>query len=166
MEEYVSNAIVLAKYPVGERDARYTIFTERFGKMAGRATSSRKITSKLAGHLEPGTVSKVRFVEKNGTRIVDALKISRGGIAPRDLALLEGILPDMQADEELWKLLTQRTFSWKAALAALGWDPRGAVCVQCGGRAAWFFISRQEFFCDACVSKMGKSAVSLIQVNA
>ena len=166
MEEYVSNAIVLAKYPVGERDARYTIFTERFGKMAGRTTSSRKITSKLAGHLEPGTVLKVRFVEKNGTRIVDALKISNADIAPRDLVLLEGILPEMQADEELWKLLTKKSFSWKAVLAALGWDPRSAVCAICGGRAAWFLVPRQEFFCDACVSKMGKSAVSLIQVNA
>jgi recombinational DNA repair protein (RecF pathway) len=165
MEEYVSNALVLGKYPVGERDARYALFTERFGKMAGRTTSSRKITSKLAGHLEPGTVSKVRFVEKNGTRIVDALKISHAGIAPRDLMLLERILPDAQEDIELWKLLTQEPFSWKTVLATLGWDPRGAVCAVCGGSAAWFFVPRQEFFCKTCVSKIGKSEVSLIQVN-
>jgi recombinational DNA repair protein (RecF pathway) len=165
MEEYVSEAIVLTKDPVGERDARYAIFTERFGKMAGRTTSSRKITSKLAGHLEPGVVTKIRFVETHGTRIVDALKISRADISPHDLTLLGGILPEMQADPELWELLTQKPFSWSAVLAVLGWDPRSAICAACGGHAAWFIAQHQEFFCEMCVSKTGKSKVSLIKVD-
>ena len=165
MEEYVSDAIIFTKEPVGERDARYVLFTERFGKMAGKTTSSRRITSKLAGHLEPGTIAKVRFVEKGGVRIVDALKMGKVGISPRDLAVLNRILPDTQADADLWRLLAHGPFSWRTVLAALGWDPKAAVCVQCGRRAAWFFIPRQEFFCDTCVLKTGKSEVSFIKVD-
>jgi recombinational DNA repair protein (RecF pathway) len=165
MEEYVSDAVVLAKEPRGEKDARYTLFTKQFGKIAGRTKSSRRITSKLAGHLEPGTVAQVRFIEKGGTQIVDALKISHSDISLNDLALLGGILPDMQADRDLWKELASGPFSWGSVLRTLGWDPRAALCALCGRRAGWFFVPRQEFLCDACVSKMGKNKVSYIRVN-
>ena len=68
MEEYVSKALVLTKEPRGECNAQYTLFTEQFGRIAGRTKSSRRITSKLAGHLEPGTVARVRFIEKSGAQ--------------------------------------------------------------------------------------------------
>ena len=61
MEEYVTDAIVLEKQPAGESDGRYRLFTERFGRIAAKAKSSRRIISKLAGHLEPGSVAKIRL---------------------------------------------------------------------------------------------------------
>ena len=79
MQEYVTDALVLKKEPLRDFDARYFFFTKKFGKMKGRATSARKITSKLAGHLEPGTLVTARFVERNGgngnggVQIADAL---------------------------------------------------------------------------------------------
>jgi recombinational DNA repair protein (RecF pathway) len=166
MEEYVSDAVVLAKGPRNEQDGRYALFTEQFGKIVARAVSSRRITSKLAGHLEPGTVAKVRFVDKGSAQIVDALKSSRVDVAPRDLDLLDDLLPDMQADRELWTDLTQKPFSWNGILRTLGWDPHGAVCALCQRTAMWFFIPRQEFLCDACVSKMGKNKLSYIKVDS
>jgi recombinational DNA repair protein (RecF pathway) len=163
MEEYVSNAIVLKKDQSGEFDARYALFTERFGKVSGKTTSSRKITSKLAGHLEPGMLAKVRFVEKGGAQIVDALKISRLEIAPRDLLALNSLLPEMQAEEELWAELVRHPFSWSTVLKILGWDPEGAVCSVCHRPATSFFIPQQDFFCDACVSRLRPNEVSLIK---
>ena len=62
MQEYVTDALVLKKEPLRDFDARYYFFTKKFGKLKGKATSARKIVSKLAGHLEPGTLAKVRFV--------------------------------------------------------------------------------------------------------
>jgi recombinational DNA repair protein (RecF pathway) len=164
MEEYVSDAIVLKKEPSGEFDARYALFTKRFGKISGKTTSSRKITSKLAGHLEPGTFAKVRFVEKGGVQIVDALKIARTDIAPADLAALNALLPEMQAEDELWEKLVKSPFSWTVILRTLGWGPKGAICSACHHRPATsFFIPQQEFFCDVCSSKLRANAVSLIR---
>ncbi len=166
MEEYVTDAIVLKKGSSGERDGRYILFTERFGKISAKAISSRLITSKLAGHLEPGTMAKVRFIDKGSAQIVDALKSSRIEISPESLILLGDLLPDLQADPELWQLLVRPPFSWDGILRVLGWDPQGALCALCRHKASWFFIPRQEFLCNACVSKMGKSKLSYIRVNS
>ena len=165
MEEYVTAALVLAKAPLGERDGRYTLFAERFGKIAAKVKSSRAIVSKLAGHLEPGSFVTVRFIDMGTFQIVDALKSGRAGIAPADLVQLRDLLPDLQAEPDLWQLLVREAFSWNGVLRTLGWDPRGARCALCGGRAEYFSVARQEFFCRTCVSKMGGNRVSYIKVE-
>jgi recombinational DNA repair protein (RecF pathway) len=161
MHEYVTKAVVLDKATRGgHADARYSFFTERFGKIAARATSSRKIVSKLAGHLEPGTVTAVRIIEQHGTKVVDALKLGRANISLRDLASLSSLLGEWEPDVDLWReLIAAANFSWANTLAILGWDPSGAVCAECGLDAAsqrqnalHFYIPRQEFFCASCAA--------------
>jgi recombinational DNA repair protein (RecF pathway) len=165
MQEYVTDAIVLIKRPSGELDGRYALFTKKFGKMTGRATSSRKITSKLAGHLEPGSAVKVRFIEQKGSQIVDALKSSRADISLRDLAALADLLPEMDPDAPLWEYLSRvcdgELFSWRSILKLLGWDPEGAACAGCGKSNLqspipnlYFYIPRQEFFCLDCFANL------------
>lgn len=167
MQEYVSDAVVLAKTSSGELDGRYALLTKRFGKVIGRAKSSRKITSKLSGHLEPGSLVKVRFIEQKGIQIVDALKTGRVEIPLQDLALLNYLVSEMDVDVALWDEVAGGRFSWKALLRTLGWDPEGAICTGCGkSRAVNFYIPRQEFFCSDCVSKMRADAVSLIRVES
>jgi recombinational DNA repair protein (RecF pathway) len=166
MLEYVSDAIVLTKRPSGEFDMRYTLFTKKFGKMVGRAKSSRKIISKLAGHLEPGTLAKVRFIEKAGAQIVDALKVSKIDVPLKELEALSSIVGEMEPDVPLWEQLSLGPFSWKEIIKTLGWDPEEAVCAGCGKTTvAYFFIPRQEFFCDSCVSKLRVNEVSLIKLG-
>ena len=157
MQEYVSDAIVLAKYPLGELDGRYSLFTEKYGKMTGKTKSSRKITSKLAPHLEPGNAVKVRFVEKGGMQIVDALKVGRTGIALGDLASCAALLPEMDPDSGLWDAIGHQPFSWRNVLRILGWDPEGADCAACGKRAMSFYIPKQDFYCAACSLRMKKN---------
>jgi recombinational DNA repair protein (RecF pathway) len=160
MQEYVTDAIVLKKDPLGDLDGRYILFTKRFGKMVGKAKSSRKITSKLAPHLEPGIVAKVRFVEAKGTQIIDALKSERLKMLLNDLHFLSQLLPDAQPEEDLWEMLIGNDFSWQKTLSILGWDPEHAECAGCGrARPEYFYIPRQEFYCRACASKVRRDAV-------
>lgn len=155
MQEYVTSAVSLRKYPQGDLDGRYTLFTERFGRMTGKAKSSRKITSKLAPHLEPGTILRVRFIEAHGTQIIDALKEGKAAISLINLQFLSMLLPEGQPESEIWHMISEGRFSWKDAFAVLGWDPEDALCASCGTRKGMhFYIPRQEFFCDACIRKL------------
>ena len=163
MQEYVTEAIIIGKEPLRDLDGRYSVFTKRFGKIIGKTTSSRKITSKLSAHLEPGTMSRVRFIERNGTQIVDALKISRLPFALPDLHLLNTILPEAMPDLELWDMFSTGRFTWRDTLRILGWDPNGADCGICHRlEVAAFHIPRQEFLCLTCASKVRKSEVILM----
>ena len=162
MQEYVSDAIVLSKESLRDQDGRYAVFTERFGKVVGKTVSSRKITSKLAPHLEPGTRTKIRFIEKNGTQIVDALKIEKSSHSFADLHHLSRLLPEGVPETDLWEMLN-RSFTWHEALRILGWDPEEAACANCTKTdTAAFFIPRQEFFCTACSSKLPKNQIILV----
>ena len=160
MYEYYSEALVLATEPVGEFDTRFSLFTKRFGKIIARGKRSRKITSKLSPHLQPGNVVAVRAVERQGLRVVDALKKANLGHQPYDLALLNRLLPEAEVDEGLWTTLFREPFDWKKVLAYLGWDPRGAMCSRCKtGKPEVFEVRSQEFFCGFCASKLGESEV-------
>ena len=162
MREYVTEAIVLEREPHGEFDARVTFWSRDFGRMRGRATSLRKITSKLSAHLEPGLVSQVRLVENKNLQIVDALKVRRLAVPPPDLARLARLLADGEPDEAVWEAATAEAWSWSALLAALGWDPRGAACVRCGRRPEAFSVGSQDFFCELCASKLPLDALIYI----
>ncbi len=166
MQEYVADAIVLRKDPSGDLNGRYTLFTKQFGKVVGRATSSRKITSKLAPHLEPGILSKIRFVEAKGIQLIDALKSARIEVALNDLHLLSQLIPEAEPEPALWELLTGSTFNWTTSLGILGWDPEHAECAACGERQPrYFYTTTQEFYCHAHASKARRDAVISIDAR-
>ena len=162
MQEYSTEAIVLDKEPNGDLDARIVLFTKQFGKLVGKAKSARKITSKLAGHLEPGNLVQARLVEKSGLQVVDALKKDRLPNSPPDLYFLGRLLADAQPEPDLWDSLVRGTFSLREALKVLGWDPDHASCATCGKGASAFHTKNQEFFCSACAFKLPKEEVVYI----
>ena len=191
MQEYVTEAVVLDAVPSAELDVRVSLFTKKFGKLVARAKSVKKITSKLAGHLEPGNVVKIRLVEKKGLQLVDALKEKEVSINPPDLYLLNQILHEAEPDHELWELLTGGAFRWHEALRILGWDPAAADCAgphtkrastpsaqdahnarsgvgvghpstSSGNKVTAFHIKTQEFYCSACASKVRRNEVILL----
>ncbi len=159
MHEYVAQAIILDREPQRDMDSRVSFLTEQFGKLVGKATSARKITSKLAAHLEPGNLVHVRFVEKKGLQIVDSLKVRRVGATAPDLHALNQLLGEGESEPELWQLLKGRNFTWPEALRILGWDPRQSGCVQCRGVSAAFYLAHQELFCRPCSLKLPPSQV-------
>ncbi len=173
MQEYVTEAVVLEKGPLRDFDARYSFFARRCGKIVGKATSARKITSKLVGHLEPGTLVRVRFLARNGgngngVQIADALKYGKLAASLTDLHFLNKMLLEGEPDAALWNELTrehrEQRFPWGSVLRILGWDPREAVCEECGKdrKAAAFYIPKQEFFCASCASKLERDALLLL----
>lgn len=162
MREYLTQAIILEREPQGELNSRVTLWTRKFGKMRGRATSLSKITSKLSAHLEPGLLSDVRLVENRNIQIVDALKIRRLAMSPGDLVRMGRLLGEGEPDEDLWDAITSPRWSWSGVLGTLGWHPHGAACVLCGRRPEAFSISTQDFFCEICASKLHPDALIYI----
>ncbi len=153
MYEYYSQAVVLDAQPVGEADVRYSLFTKRFGKLVVRGKSTRKITSKLAGHLEVGNLIAARVVEHGTLQVVDALKNRRLSHSSANLYVLHRLLHEGERDERLWTVLLARDWSWVNGLRLLGWDPEHARCAKCRAeRPENFYIRGQEFFCTRCLS--------------
>lgn len=77
MNEYLTDAIVLGREDLNEFDSRVDLYTKNYGRLRAKAKSIRKSTSKLAGHLEPLMLSRVRLVDKNDILVVDSLTIDR-----------------------------------------------------------------------------------------
>ena len=83
MIEQVTEAVVLDKEFTYDAHVRVHLFTKECGKIVAKATSARKITSKLGPHLEPLLVSTVRYVQQRGLpQLIDALRVSRLGYDP------------------------------------------------------------------------------------
>lgn len=155
MNEYVSEAIVLSKEPQGELDERVSVFTKHSGKFTAKVKSSRRITSKLSPHLEPGNRIRVRMVEKSNLQVVDALKSDRLSPPPHFFYLLSRVLPEGEPEKELWRLLSEENYGWRAILAVLGWDPKEGCCESCGkAEPVSFHIMSQNFFCRDCDPNM------------
>lgn len=162
-EYYFDQAMVLDREDSNEIDNRFHIYAKGFGKIVARGKSTRKITSKLSGHLEPGNIVKARFIEKNGLQVVDALKVSSIKYQVSDLYFLNKLLPEGDFDFQIWcELLgnlstgSGREFSWQRMLKILGWDSEHGVCSVCGDEGVCSFSLRgQEFFCERCESEEG-----------
>ncbi len=150
MQEYLSEAVVLGVYPNGDMDSRISLFTKKFGKLTAKAKSARKITSKLAGHLQPGNVVQARLVEKGGLQAVDALKSSRLDAPLSNLFFLDRLLAETEPDLELWQAVTDGKWDWRRILRILGWDAAEASCGICGKKPECFYPEQQEFFCRSC----------------
>lgn len=160
MQEYVSDAIVLSKESRGDLDHTISLFTRYHGKLRLKSKSTKKITSKLSGHLEPGSIARVRIVESGGLQVVDALKMGKIGGNFIDLAYLDKILEEGQPDYELWNALLSKNFGWKKVLKVLGWDPDETNCSGCViAKPAGFHLRSQEFFCGTCSGRLRKGEV-------
>lgn len=165
MYEYLSEAIVLHYEPRGELNTRVSFFTKKYGKLSGRATSSRKITSKLASHLQPGNLIQLRMVERGGVQIVDALKKERLPITPAELYNLDHLLAEAEADPMLWEHLASGEFAWSEVLRILGWDPEEGACRLCRRNPHAFRVRDQEFFCERCAFRVAPNEVIFIYSN-
>lgn len=56
---FTTRAVIIKYQPYREYDRLYTAYTEDYGKLVMIARGSNRITSKLAGHLEPGVFSNL-----------------------------------------------------------------------------------------------------------
>lgn len=160
--EYFTDAIVLDKDPIGEADEQVYLYTKDLGRITARAISARKITSKLASHLQPGKFIQVRLIQKNRFQVVDALET---GELPKDfsiirvLRLVKDLTGEGQQDHDLWNVLKSGAPNGISVLSALGFDSQFAVCENCGNeKPSHFIFQRLEYYCFSCFSQSGKPA--------
>lgn len=179
MNECITDALVIDCEESGEQDARIFLYTERIGGVAAKATSIRKITSKLATHLMPLNFVKVRLIERGnhgsvGYQIGDALTICRSEawrVSPETLHIgLELISVFKESgflggpDDEIWRTLVamlqhapQKPYAAYGArlLTVLGFNPRYAACGGCGKeRPSFFSFHTLSFFCNSCILRV------------
>lgn len=111
-----TRAIVLLHRPWREADRLYSVYTEQYGKQVLRAHGSRKITSKLAGSLEPFAEIDLFFIEaKQFPKIGGASVVHRFKqiVAEPDklnaamflFELVSRLTQEDEPDPELYKLL-------------------------------------------------------------
>lgn len=174
MTEYLTKALVLDTENAGELDKLVYLYTEKLGKVIAKAKSIRKITSKLAAHLQPLNFVKVRLVEKNGFQVVDALTFDRIEISTQALAGLQFIKEmtfELQPDKRLWLTLKKsfedfkknKKFSYKPLIEVLGFALDFARCHTCGSQfIVYFSKTEQLFLCRRCGFKIPKDEIILI----
>ncbi len=117
MTDYNLKAIVLSKKESGSNDILFSLYTKELGRVNALAKGAKKITSKLAGHLEPLSLTHIRLVEKKKPHIADALLVdnfknirTNYQVFKEALTLLKFIEEntfEFQADEPLWQVVTQ-----------------------------------------------------------
>lgn len=155
MHEYSTEAIVLDREEAGESDAYVTFYAKELGRIRARATSLRKVTSKLSAHLRPGDLSHIRLVSKYGDgkmyRIADALRIRRLSTSSDFLSFIKDLTVESENEAPLWDMLTKEKEDKSRVLRVLGWDPEHAPCSYCSQKPVYYFSgTNQMFSCYGC----------------
>lgn len=159
MLEQVTDAIVLDKEFTYDEHVRVHLFTKECGRITAKATSARKITSKLGPHLEPLCVSTIQFVQKNYLpQLTDAYRKEKLPFACLPaLRMVRALAPEFEPDLDLWALLSSGSADPRRVLAALGYDPLFASCEWCGGPPAHFSLKTLLFVCSSCIGNCGSA---------
>ena len=167
MIELVTEGVVLSRESGRRFDDRYIVFTKEAGKVTAHATGTRRIVSKLAPHLEPGTLAQLRIVRRSpdcGARIVDALEVSRM-VDGEFMCLVRGVAllaPELERDIPLFTVLRAGVVFGiggsrvvRPILARMGFDPVSASCASCGARSVAYFVPEDILFvCRICARRL------------
>ena len=124
---YRTEALTLKKIPLGEADLMVTLYTRETGKLRAVAKGARRSTSKLVGHLEPLTLTRLALAQGRTLDIItqaqvldnftpvkgDLTAVTRGLYVAE---LVEGFGSEASPNESLFQLALD-------TLAAIGVDP-------------------------------------------
>lgn len=113
-----TSAVILDRRPYRESDTLVTVYTKEFGKQVLIARGTKKLQSKLAGHLEPISRADIMIVRgKNFDYIGAALgrdaypdlkaDLNKLYFAGRAIACFNRLVKENQADERLFFLLVE-----------------------------------------------------------
>ncbi len=155
---YKTQAVVLRRYDFGEAGRQLVVFTPNLGKLSMIAKGVKRVTSKLAGHLEPLTLSTIVAARgRNLDTVTQADTVESFAHARTDpdrvyygllvIELLDKLTLEGEANRALWDLLIQTLRRidgdddpWTAAayfqvrlLVLSGYKPELGRCVECEG---------------------------------
>lgn len=180
MQKYT--AIILSSHDVGEFDRLYVLYTREIGVVKAMGRGVRKQTAKLAGHLEPGTLSEIYVARSRGMgQIASAITIENFDNIKKDFEKLAEVLnifkffsrhfSEEEKDERVFDLLREflektdeadladilvGAFWWKL-FDALGHRPETMRCAKCETRLEEkeensFSATRGGVVCEKCFS--------------
>ncbi len=188
-----TEAIVLRHFPIGEADRVVTLYTPYAGKLRAVARGARRVKSRLAGHIEPLTRTRVFVTRGRSLDHISQAETVNGNVALRaDLwrttcGLYLAELVDRFGMEELenvalYRLLRDclealadapdtalvlRYFELRM-LRLVGFLPELRHCVECGAQLApetnYFSPAAGGVLCPSCREK--STVVRPISVNA
>ncbi len=176
---YKSEALVIRRSDLGEADKILTIFTPHLGKLRVVAKGVRKVTSRLAGHVELFTRSQMLLAKARNLDIVtqsetmDAYRplhedLSRIAHASYAAELLDALTPDALENYPVYKLMAEtlrllseaadadKVLRWFELqfLGYMGYAPELGKCVECRNDLAptvnGFSASLGGVVCDSC----------------
>ena len=115
---YFTQAITLRKQPIRDNDRLYVLYTKDLGKISALARGAGKISSKLAGHLEPFGQTSVIIVKKNAIphlagaqnkKIFSAIsgELEILAIASRCLRITNELVKEGHPDVDIYNLLLE-----------------------------------------------------------
>jgi len=155
---YKSEALIIRRSDLGEADKILTIFTPNFGKLRVVAKGVRKVTSRLAGHVELFTRSQMLLAKARNLDIVTQSEtvdpyralhddLSRIAHASYASELLDAFTADSLENYPVYKLTSEvfalisedahpdRVLRWfeLQLLNYMGYAPELIQCVQCRG---------------------------------
>ncbi len=158
---YKSEAVIIKRSDLGEADKILTIFTPHFGKLRVVAKGVRKVTSRLAGHVELFTRAQMLLAKARNLDIVtqsetiDAYRplhedLSRIAHASYAAELLDALTPDALENYVVYKLMAEtlgllsddpnpeRVLHWFEVqlLGYMGYAPELTKCVECRNELA------------------------------
>jgi len=170
--EVVTEDIVLDKEDLREADSRVFLYTKELGKISAKATSARKITSKLSAHIEPLNYITVRLIAKRdalldgrGFQLGDALLISKNKLlnlyklrnALQSLRFIARAIPTGVVDEDMWNFLHQIISgeispSTDEVLSFIGFGNDFSNCEICNvSRPEYFYTKNSVYVCSSCM---------------
>lgn len=122
-QTFLTEAIVLRRSPIREMDRRVVLYSKHRGKITTIARGTQKITSKNAGHLEPGSIIDVMVAYSPSIEKLASAKMKESFAALRSdvvgIALLSYVLEFVDRihhDHEPDALFYQRVVETLSAL--------------------------------------------------
>ena len=159
MPVYKVEAVVLRHQPVGEADRILTLFTREYGKLRVSARGVRKMTSRLAGRVQPYTEGRFLLARGRTLDVVAQAEVVRafaglqrdllrGAYAAYIAELVDRFLPERDRHPEVFNAVLDAFAVVEAAAEdeaevyalwfslhladSLGYRPEMAQCVTCG----------------------------------
>lgn len=156
---YKTQAVVLRRFDFGESGKQLLVYTPRFGKRSMIAKGIKRPTSKMAGHLEPLTLTQIVAAQGRNLDVVtqadtiepftavrmDSARVFHGLMVaemldkltgpdesnPRTWDLLLGTLRRLEVDSDPWM---PALYFQVQMLELAGYRPELQLCVECGGK--------------------------------
>jgi len=179
-DTYNIKAIILNRRPSGECDSRATVYAREAGKLELTVRGAKKIKSKLAGHLEPISLTDIMVIRGRRHDYVGAAvsekcygdiknDLAKLPLAARAVRITDKLVKPGVADEKIFELLKDYlaalnavkgdceiffTFFSLKLLTALGHQPELSRCLSCVAKVQpgknRFDLERGGLVCGRC----------------